>query len=221
MSEQTALPDDHFMLKTPTLLSVIGAQCAVFVAIGIGLWMWAGNSASSFVSVNARQIALGFAMAAVLIALGYAMFRGFPKFGEKLVRDQVPQFPFLKNKLGWLPIVFISLCAGIGEEALFRGGMLTLASEYVPLWLALTITSVLFSLLHLAKPAVAAIIAIIGLVFGVAYVATGSLLAVMIGHTVYDIWALWFIQNEMHRLRVFDDPDELGGDAIDASAATS
>ena len=28
----------------------------------------------------------------------------------------------------------------------------------------------------------------------------------MIGHAVYDVWALWFIQEEMHRLRVFDEP---------------
>jgi membrane protease YdiL (CAAX protease family) len=57
---------------------------------------------------------------------------------------------------------------------------------------------------HWAKPLVAFLIAVIGLIFAGAYLATGSLLAVMIGHAVYDVWALWFLQEEMHRLRVFD-----------------
>ena len=198
--------EQDFMLKTPVLMSVIGAQCALFTAIGLGLWVWAGEATSEFVSVDMRQIGIGLAIAAGMIAAGYVMFRAFPRFGEKLVRDQVPQFPFLENKLGWLPILFISACAGIGEEALFRGGMLTFASDYVPVWVALIATSVLFALVHLAKPVVATLIAAIGLIFGVAYLATGSLLAVMIGHAVYDVWALWFIQEEMHRLRVFDEP---------------
>lgn len=194
---------------TPVLFSVIGAQCLFFTGIGAFLWSASGREMDSFLTVDVRQIGLGLAIAGAMIALGYGLFRGFPRLGERLVRDQMPQFPFLEKRLGMAGIVFISACAGIGEEALFRGGLLIWASEYAPLPLAVVATSVLFALVHWAKPLVAFLIAVIGLIFAGAYLATGSLLAVMIGHAVYDVWALWFLQEEMHRLRVFDSPENV------------
>ena len=58
-------------------------------------------------------------------------------------------------------------------------------------------------MVHFAKPLVAAIIFVIGVVFGCVYWITDSLLAVMVGHALYDVFALWYVQKEMHRLDVF------------------
>ena len=199
-------------LPTSKLLGLTGLQTAVFVAVGLGLWVFSGRSVSAFVTFDFGQIGLGLTIAGAMIALGYALFRGFPTFGEKLVRDQARQFAFLDRRLGLGAIVLLAACAGIGEEALFRGGVLILASEYMPFAIALIGSSAIFALIHFAKPVVTSLIFTIGAVFGLIYWFSDSLLAVMIGHWVYDIWALWFIQEEMHRLGVFDKP---------ASGATS
>jgi len=190
------------------ILSLTALQTAFFIIIGLGLWILTGRDAVDFVTFDWRQIALGFAIAGGLIGLGYVLFRAFPKFGERLVRDQVQQFSFLKNRLGPGAIVFIAACAGIGEEALFRGGLLMLVDHYAPFALALLVSSGVFTFIHFARPVVAILIFVIGAMFGLIYWISGSLLAVMIGHWVYDIWALWFIQNEMHRLGVFEEATE-------------
>ena len=98
--------------------------------------------------------------------------------------------------------MIVSLGAGIGEEALFRGGVQTLAGEYMPAPLAVLVASALFAFVHMAKPPIAAIIFSIGVLFGTIYWQTGSLLMVMIGHALYDVFAIWYLQKEMHRLGV-------------------
>ena len=45
----------------------------------------------------------------------------------------------------------------------------------------------------------------IGCLFGVVYWQTESLLTVMVAHAVYDVYALWALQNAMHELGVFDE----------------
>ena len=196
----------HKSIPLPQMLALVAVQCVLFVAIGVGLWAFSGRDFTAFASIDLYQIGLGVALALGMIASGLALFKAFPAFGEKLVRDQVQQFGFLENRIGIGPIIFISACAGIGEEALFRGGLLTLAADHMAIPLAVLVTSALFAFVHLAKPVVAILIGVIGALFGFAYLVTGSLLAVMIGHALYDVWALWFIQDEMHRLGVFDQP---------------
>lgn len=202
--------EDMAEMPLPKMLGLVLVQATAFVAIGIGLWWLAGRELVDFVSIDARQVALGLGIAGAMIAAGYLLFRGFPKFGEGLVRDQAQQFAFLEKRLGIGAITLLAACAGIGEEALFRGGLLILGMEYMPFIAALLASSAIFMVIHFAKPKVAAFIFAIGVMFGAIYWYTGSLLAVMIGHWVYDIWALWFIQEEMHRLNVFDSDADTG-----------
>lgn len=190
-------------LPRERLLVYAGVQTVFFVGLGLGLWTFAGRPLAGFIVLEGKQIMLGLAIALGMIALGYVLFRGFPKFGEKLIRDQAQQFAFLQNRLDAGAIIFIAACAGIGEEALFRGGVLVLIDHYAPFTLALVASAGLFTIVHFARPAVAMLIFAIGIFFGLVFWASASLLAVMIAHWVYDIWALWFIQNEMHRLGVF------------------
>ena len=126
-------------LPQAKLLQLTGLQTLLFVASGMGMWAFTGRAVAGCVTGDLRQIALGLGIAAIMIALGYVLFRGFPRFGEKLVRDQRQQFAFLKNPLGPAGIVFIAACAGIGEEALFRGGVMVLIDHYAPFAAALVI----------------------------------------------------------------------------------
>lgn len=186
----------------------LGLQATAFIGLGLFMWWASGRDILSFVSFGAFDIGLGIALAAGMIFTGMIIFTSFPALSEKLVRMQAENYAFLENWLGWPMIIFISICAGFGEEALFRGGMQTWLGDYVPMWLAIGASSAVFAVIHFAKPVIAALIFAIGVFFGIAYIWSGSLLAVMIAHMLYDVYALWFLQKEMHRLRIFDGTEE-------------
>jgi len=190
-------------MRPHAILALLTAQTAVFVVLGLGLWVWSGRSAGTFVTFGGDEFAIGLALAGALILLAALTFYGLPKLSEYLVRAQADNFSFLEKPLPIPAIIWVSLGAGIGEEALFRGGVQTLAGDYIGAPLAIVLAAALFAAVHFAKPLVAAIIFVIGVLFGVVYWQTGSLLAVMIGHALYDVFALWYVQKEMHRLGVF------------------
>ena len=61
---------------------------------------------------------------------------------------------------------------------------------HLPVGLALLLAAILFGLAHWISMGYMLIVAILGLVFGVVFHFTGSLLLVMVAHTIYDLWAL-------------------------------
>lgn len=185
-------------------LALLAMQGVLFVLAGAGLWLWSGRAVGDFVSFSLGEAMVGLGFGAALIVLAAALFHGFPKTGEHLVRLQSETHRFLGAHLGWPAIVLISLVAGISEEAAMRGGLQTLLGDHIGPVGAIAIASALFAALHLAKPLITALLLAIGMLFGVVYWHTGSLLAVMIAHVVYDIWALRYLNREMHRLGLFD-----------------
>ncbi len=186
----------------------LGAQATLFVGLGVLLWWISDRPLAGFVTVDLKQIALGIGLGLAMIAVAAATFHGLPQLAEKLTRLQAKNFAFLEKRLSMPVIIFFSICAGVGEEALFRGGLQTLMGDYVSLPLAVIFASLIFALIHFAKPLIAVIIFAIGALFGVFYIWSGSLLAVMIGHALYDVYAIWFLQKEMHRLELFEQPKD-------------
>lgn len=182
----------------------LGIQTAIFVSLGYGLWTISGRDSSTFVNVSWREISLGLAIGSGLIAAMEALFRGFPEWGEKIVRLQVHQLTVFGYPLSPAAIVFIAACAGMGEEALFRAGLQPLATDHLPAVLAVVLASIPFTLVHASKPLVAVAQFVIGCLLGSAFFYTGSLLSVMIGHAVYDVFALWRLQREIQRLDLID-----------------
>ncbi|MGB3470140.1 MAG: CPBP family intramembrane glutamic endopeptidase [Erythrobacter sp.] len=197
-------------MTTPKILGFISLQAAAFVGIGWGLWHLSGRPHSGFVTIGAWEIGYGVALAAVLIGLAIALTRLFPAASEWLVRSQAGNYPFLKGGISFPAIILISICAGLGEEALFRGGIQTLLGDYVSAPLAIIVAAALFAVIHFAKPVVSALIFAIGCVFGAVYLATGSLLAVIVAHSVYDVYAIWSLQEAMARLNLSDNAGEPG-----------
>ncbi|MBB3032946.1 CPBP family intramembrane glutamic endopeptidase [Alteriqipengyuania lutimaris] len=185
------------------LLGLLTLQAVAFTVTGLVLWRLSGRPNDAFVSFHTDEIVSGIALAGVLVGVAYAAFKGLPRLSERLVRAQADNFAFLEKPLPLWAIVMVSLGAGIGEEALFRAGVQTLASDYVGVPLAIGIASALFAIVHLAKSPIAMIIFAIGVLFGYLYWISGSLLTVMIAHALYDVFALWYVQKEMHRLGVF------------------
>jgi CAAX protease family protein len=92
-----------------------------------------------------------------------------------------------------LDLAAISLLAGVGEEMLFRGVLQDLFSRWLDPWLALTLASILFGLLHLITPTYAVLAALMGAYLGWLYARTGNLLVPIMTHTLYDFFALSYV----------------------------
>ncbi|MGO8926145.1 MAG: lysostaphin resistance A-like protein [Limisphaerales bacterium] len=99
-----------------------------------------------------------------------------------------------------LQLFAISLCAGISEEAFFRGAIQGSLADRVGLGFALVLASVVFGAAHLLTWTYAIIAAFIGAYLGLLWIWTGNLLAPMITHAVYDFVALVYFL-KLHRSR--------------------
>lgn len=193
----------------PSAIAVmVVAQNVLFVGLGFLLWHWSGRRLGAMVELSLVGIAVGLALGGLLAGLAWYGFRAFPHFSNRLVEMQAETYRFLGRDLRWPAIVTIALAAGIGEEMLLRGGLQTFLGDYVGSFPAIIVASAVFAAIHLARPVVTALLFAIGLVFGTVYWLTGSLLAVMIAHALYDVWALRYLHSEFVRLGIFDLFDE-------------
>ena len=89
-----------------------------------------------------------------------------------------------------LQLTLISVCAGLSEEAFFRGAIQGSLADNVGVGVALVMASLLFGAFHLITWTYAIIAAFIGAYLGLLWIWTGNLLTPMITHAVYDIVAL-------------------------------
>lgn len=96
-------------------------------------------------------------------------------------------------------LIMVSLCAGIGEELLFRGWLMYWIADSlerlgltggndVPLsiWIALVISSLVFGLFHPITKLYIFLAALMGLYFGGLLLLTGNLLVPIAAHATYD-----------------------------------
>jgi membrane protease YdiL (CAAX protease family) len=143
---------------------------------------------------DGRPFRLGFAVqSAVLWAvLWFAGTIMLPNGWQLLVRrfEEVP--------LAWWPVLAVAMfCAmAVGrtaEEIVFRGYLLTRVAAWVRRpWLAVCISTIVFTLIHHGNAAAYTAIALFGIAFGAACIRAGTL-APMIGlHTAHDtLEVLW------------------------------
>lgn len=97
--------------------------------------------------------------------------------------------PASRCELTWFTFG-VSMSAGICEELLFRGFLLSVFSDYIGLFASLILSSFLFGLCHIYQGWLNAIRAgIYGLVFSGIYILTDSLLIVIILHAMLDIYS--------------------------------
>jgi hypothetical protein len=99
------------------------------------------------------------------------------------------QIAFLANlgfRLTPLRIALLSAVAGVGEELLFRGVLQAAADRHLPVLAAILLPNILFAALHARTVLYALAAGAIGVYLGVLFWATGSLIAAMIAHALYD-----------------------------------
>jgi uncharacterized protein len=106
----------------------------------------------------------------------------------------------LLAKSSWSEISLISISAGVGEEMLFRGVLQTSFTSWFGSSWGLTLTSLLFGLLHPISIPYVVMACIIGFYLGTVFIVSGNLLTVMVVHAAYDFAALAYLI----RLRPWD-----------------
>ncbi len=87
-------------------------------------------------------------------------------------------------------ILAVSAMAGWGEELLFRGFLYGWMRGWGGVEVALVLSSILFGLAHFLSPAYAAFAFLAGIYFGLLYEWSGSLLAPILAHGLYDFIAI-------------------------------
>lgn len=87
-------------------------------------------------------------------------------------------------------LLTMSVGAGVAEEFLFRGVLIGLFLTVVPVWVLLPLNALLFMLVHIpqyrGRPMLHGFIFIIGLFLAYLFYATGSLIAPIIAHFIYN-----------------------------------
>ncbi len=109
---------------------------------------------------------------------------------RRIVDEQV--VPLFAGCTVW-EIATISILAGVGEEALFRGVIQTNLAGAMGVVPALLVTSVLFGLVHFVTSTYALMAGAIGLYLGVISVWSGNLFVPMVVHALYDFVALMYL----------------------------
>jgi membrane protease YdiL (CAAX protease family) len=87
-------------------------------------------------------------------------------------------------------LALISLFAGLGEEALFRGVLQAGLETRFSLGPALVAASAAFGVVHLLTPAYAALAGLVGCYLGILFAVFDNLLVPLVAHALYDFVAL-------------------------------
>lgn len=87
-------------------------------------------------------------------------------------------------------LLLLAACAGVGEEALFRGVIQAALLDRLPAWVALALTALLFGAAHALSAAYAVLATLMGLYFGGLQLAGDNLLVPILTHALYDLVAL-------------------------------
>lgn len=108
------------------------------------------------------------------------------RFRERQIED------FAKIGFLFTPprIAIIALGAGVSEEILFRGVLQDYAAARLPIAAAIILPNIVFGLLHARSWLYAVIAGLVGCWLGVVYWLSGNLLAPIIAHALYDVFAL-------------------------------
>lgn len=120
-------------------------------------------------------------------------FRPLVRIRRFVTARVVPLF----EPMSLFELAAISLAAGFGEELLFRGLLQTGIAEQIGgpagIVVAIAITSILFGACHWITPAYAVLATLASVYFGTIFLLTGSLLAPLVTHALYDFLALLYL----------------------------
>lgn len=183
-----SLPPKKHLFYTNGLMLVIGAML-VLTSWNISERPW-GALGVQVPTVNNNVLIL-----IAIVAFIYLSDTIYGWFNQKYQKDRVQEMSYIipTNWHEYRHYIFLALAAGVSEEIIFRGFLITYLSHFLSIIqygdiIALIIPAVVFSLSHLYQGWWAVIkIMVIAILFGGIFVFSGSLLLVVIIHVLIDL----------------------------------
>lgn len=143
-----------------------------------------------------------------------------PMLAIPIVVDRVPLRPFRRLRLSVdelivplfrdctiVQLAMIALCAGAGEELLFRGLLQGVIADKVSgahgMWLGLVVASLVFGVIHWITPTYAILAGLVGLYLGWLFLWSDTLITPIVAHGVYDFLVLIYLVNKKRRPEPF------------------
>jgi membrane protease YdiL (CAAX protease family) len=172
----------------------MAAQWAVFVLL-LGGW-WFLERPFAWLGVHGT-VGTGFGVVAALgvvalLVLGVITWR-LREASEDEKREQRDRLgdlaPIVPQDDRDLRVFFaLSVTAGVVEELLYRGFVLWVLAQWMPLWAAVVLSSIAFGLAHSYQGRAGVLrTGGIGLLFAVLFVASGSIWLPMLFHALFDV----------------------------------
>lgn len=196
MNGPTTIDEHERPVRDIVPLALVVESGLAVVAVGVG-WLISHDPFSS-IDVRVLDAVLWgllatLPMLAGLILIEWIPFQPLVKLNDVVDRLLVPLFA----RASILQMLLISLAAGIGEEALFRGLIQGALAEQLDspyrIAIGLVAASVAFGVCHWITKTYAVLATLIGLYLGWLYILTGNLLAAIIAHALYDFVALVYL----------------------------
>ncbi|MBQ2619920.1 MAG: CPBP family intramembrane metalloprotease [Thermoguttaceae bacterium] len=174
-------------------MAIVGALLALICGLDLSKAFHNPDFATMF-----SQFALGIGLA-VGLGILFTVLDYFPWSHLKKVSEKTKEFvndAFKDSSL--FNRFLVCLLAGVGEEILFRGFIFIAIFEFWPWGLeynlniiaAIAISSILFGLGHNVSALYFLITAMLGVTFCLVFLWTGSLIAPVIAHALYDFYAM-------------------------------
>ncbi|WP_299582799.1 CPBP family intramembrane glutamic endopeptidase [uncultured Microbulbifer sp.] len=164
----------------------VQAACLLLALVGIHL---SGVTIHLMGATTWHSIVWGILGATLSFVVVLGLTRAHNRLGRTL-RWYCAQLAPIFSKVSLVQIVLLSIAAGVCEELLFRGFLQTWLSQLSSPVLGLLGASLVFALLHWASLIYVLLIFFFGLILGLAYQVSGSLLGVIVWHALYDFFAL-------------------------------
>lgn len=173
------------------LYSILKGQAA-FGLLGVLLIQLTGTKLKLESFPNPGAFIWGLIIGGALFALVLLTARSRSVIGASF-RKEFDQTSKAIGSLSLPAILILSLAAGFSEEILFRGFFQTWLSETLHYSVGMGVSAVLFGLLHFGSVTKLIFTALYGLLFGIVYHITESLVLVATWHATYDFLALYLI----------------------------
>lgn len=159
---------------------------ALLLGLVLAVPFWAS------VRVDFISVGMGIVAGLVMLAGASAITESSFAFAVRMRRDMDRLLGLFRGAT--LPdFLFISVLAGLGEEALFRGLIQGGLVDYVGAPMSIVVASVIFGLAHYISRTYVVFATALGALFGLLYAWSGNIAVPMIAHAAYDFVALWYI----------------------------
>jgi membrane protease YdiL (CAAX protease family) len=169
-------------------------QWVFFAALAIAWWtLDRPIAALGFVAIDGIELWGGVAALAVLTIVFIIAWQLAKRLNDE---DRAKQTAGLGSLIYFLPhsrrelryFYAVSITAGVVEEIVYRGFLIWYFGMFMPLWLAVLVSSIGFGLAHSYQGLGGVLkVCVIGLIFAALYILTGSIIIPIIAHMIVDV----------------------------------